>query len=401
MKKRTLLIVGIILTLVAVNVAAVAPLGAQDAPTLVVWADDTRAPVLNDLAEGFEAETGVALEVQEVGFGDIREQIKVAGPAGEGPDILIGAHDWLGELVANGLVAEMDLGDLAGDFVPAALQAFTFEGTLYGLPYALENVAFFRNTDLVPDAPETWDDVRAISEELTDADAGTYGFVIQQNDPFHFYGIQTAFGGYVFGTNDDGSYNPDDVGIDSEGSIAAAEWLEGMAADGLIPAGLDWDPMHALFETGDAAMFITGPWALDRLQESGVNYAISDIPGEGQPFLGVQGFMINAFSENQALAQAFLTNFVATEDTMQALWEAGNRPSALTSVFDGIEDEDFAAFGSAGVNAQPMPAIPEMGAVWGAWGDAMQLVHSGEAGGADAFGDAAEAIRTTIAEGAE
>ena len=34
---------------------------------------------------------------------------RVAGPAGEGPDIIIGAHDWLGELVTNGLLAPIDL----------------------------------------------------------------------------------------------------------------------------------------------------------------------------------------------------------------------------------------------------------------------------------------------------
>ena len=52
----------------------------------------------------------VPVAVQQLGFGDTPDSIKVAGPAGEGADILIGADDRLGELVASGIVAPIDLG---------------------------------------------------------------------------------------------------------------------------------------------------------------------------------------------------------------------------------------------------------------------------------------------------
>ena len=55
---------------------------------------------------------------------------------------------------------------------------------------------------------------------------------------------------------------------------------------------------------------------LDRLNAAGVNYAIANIPGGGRPFLGVQGFMVSAFSEEQALATAFLTEFLAEATTL-------------------------------------------------------------------------------------
>ena len=58
-------------------------------------------------------------------FGSIRDDLKIAGPAGEGPNIIIGAHDWLGELVENGLLAEIDLGAQSDMFLPAAVQVFT------------------------------------------------------------------------------------------------------------------------------------------------------------------------------------------------------------------------------------------------------------------------------------
>jgi arabinogalactan oligomer/maltooligosaccharide transport system substrate-binding protein len=52
----------------------------------------------------------------------------------------------------------------------------------------------------------------------------------------------------------------------------------------------------------------------------------------GAPFLGVQGFMVNAFSKNQLLAQTFLQTFVATDATMQAFFDQDPRISAWLPV---------------------------------------------------------------------
>ncbi|MBN1964472.1 MAG: maltose ABC transporter substrate-binding protein [Anaerolineae bacterium] len=397
MKRRSMLLSLVLIVAIGIVPVALKPASvvAQD-KQLVVWADDTRAPAMEEIGAAFEAEYGIPVVVQEMGFGDIRDQLKVAGPAMEGPDIIIGAHDWLGELVISGLLAPIDLGDKVDLFLPAAIQAFTYDGQLYGLPYATENVAFFRNADLVPEAPATWEEVTQISADLEAAGEVQYGYVLQTGDPYHFFPIQTAFGGYVFGLTEEG-YDPSDVGIDSEGSIAAATWLDEMVKAGNTPGGADWDTVHALFETNEAAMIITGPWALQRFQDAGVNYAISPIPGGGQPFMGAQGFMVSAFSTDPLLAQAFLTEYVATEEAMQAIYDLGDRPSAFLAVLDKIEDEDVAAFGEAGANALPMPAIPEMSAVWTAWGDAVTLIFQGQSAPDEAFMNAAEQIRTAIA----
>ncbi len=139
------------------------------APTLTIWADDTRTPVLVELAPKVLSETGVCLDVQELAFGDIRTKISLSAPAGEGPDMFVGAHDWLGELTANGVVAPMDLGTKAPDFDPVSVTAMTYDGTLYGLPYAVESVGFFCNADMVPTPPTTYDEVQAMSKEMKDA----------------------------------------------------------------------------------------------------------------------------------------------------------------------------------------------------------------------------------------
>lgn len=378
-----------------------------DAPVLRIWADDTRSPALESVEAAFEEEYQTDLVIEQVGFGDIRGLITTAAPAGEGPDIIVGAHDWLGELVTSGILTPIDLGDKVADFAPAAINAFTYEGELYGLPNATENLALFINTDLVPECPATWTEVYEISAELGaantgDVDTDQYGFVRMEGDPFHFFPIQTAFGGYVFGRDADGNYDPTDVGISNEGSLAAAEWLETMVTEGLQPPAVDWETMHAFFETGKSAMTLTGPWALGRIQDSGVPYEICQIPSEtqeGVPFLGSQGFMVSAFSENPLLAQIFLTEFVATPEVMQAFYDVDPRTPAFLPVLNALDDENVAAFAVAGENAQPMPAIPEMASVWDAWGNAVVLIHQAGDTAVNAFTNAQEQIETAIAGG--
>ena len=63
---------------------------------LQIWADDKFGPIIEEVAAPFTAETGVPIEVTIIDFEDIREQIVAQAPAGEGPDIFIGAHDWVG-----------------------------------------------------------------------------------------------------------------------------------------------------------------------------------------------------------------------------------------------------------------------------------------------------------------
>jgi maltose-binding protein MalE len=126
-----------------------------------------------------------------------------------------------------------------------------------------------------------------------------------------------------------------------------------MYADGLLDrnANITGDLMLSAFQNGDAAMVISGPWAINGIKAAGVPYAVANIPAgtqPGAPFMGVQGFMVNAFSKNQLLAQTFLQTFVATDATMQAFFDQDPRISAWLPVADKIEDPDLKAFAEAG-----------------------------------------------------
>lgn len=375
----------------------------EDALTLWVY-DDGRIGVLTELGQQFEAEFGIPVVIEAVDLGEIRNQMLLGAASGEGPDMAIIPHDNLGPMVENGAVATIDLGTKADEYLPNAIDGFTYNGELYGLPLAVENIGFFRNTDLVPEAPATWDDVFAIGEELVNN--GEAEIAVGFPDlTYNIYPLYTSFGGYIFGRDDTGSFTADDIGIDNEGMVQGLEWVQTMIDNGLASENVDWEASHVLFETGEAPFILTGPWAINRFQTAGVPYAISAFPsaeegGEaGYPFLGVQGIVFNANSDNLLLAQTFALETLATEEAMQAIFDAEPRPSAWASIFNAAADADTAGFNEAGVNAQPMPSIPAMGFVWDAWANAGTLVTTGELTPAEALQLAVEQIQTQVEEG--
>lgn len=378
---------------------------------LVIWTDAQRQPVLENIGALFAQATGVTVAVQEVQ--DVRARFETADPLGEGPDVIIGAHDWLGGLVASGVVQPIDISAVADNFPPVAVNAFTYEGRTYGLPYAIENIALVRNTDLVPDSPATWEEMEQIALDLVNNAApattkrGQSGVVDtpiawQQNgsaDPYHNYPVFTALGGYVFGSPETG-YDPSDVGIDSPGALAAADKYAEMADAGLVNIDITYDIMIEKFANGQAPFAITGPWAVGDFSD--VNFVVEPIPpvegGTPQVFVGVQGAMLANNAQNPLVAQSFILDALSRADAQLALFQTDGRPPAHLDVFSQIAgDPVIQGFAASGQNGVPMPAIPEMGNVWDDWTNAYQAVFTGTTDPETAFKDAAANIRNLIA----
>lgn len=368
----------------------------EPAATLVLWVDALKAPVFQKVADDFLAKYNVKIDIQVTSFGQIRDRFQTAAPAGEAADIIIVPHDQGAVLVSNGLIAPLDLGNKKELFLKSALDAFTIDGKLYGMPYVVENVALFYNKELVTDLPKTWEELMAMGKKLQDEGKVTYCLGLSDWN-YHAYALYTSFGGYVFGKDAQGNYNPQDLGLDNEGSLKAVKFLEDNVKNGCLPSAPDGNALLQLFTEGKLPLFITGPWNLATIKTSGVSYGITGFPKNGAPFSGVYGFMVNAKSPNVLLAQTFLTEFVATDDVMAQLSAGETKASAFKPVFEKTTDSDLLAIGQAGINAVPMPNIPAMGSVWGAWGDAITLVATGKQESDVAMKEAAKKIRDVIA----
>lgn len=365
---------------------------------LTVWVDADRAGVLADVAADFTGNTGVSVELVEKEFGDIRDDFTTQVPTGEGPDIIVGAHDWLGKLVQNGVVAPIELGDKAGEFQEVAVNAMSYEGNTYGLPYSIENIAMLRNADLAPDAPDTFDELLAIGDDAMDSDGVEYPFLVgldpNASDPYHLYPLQASFGSTVFELNADGTYDPEQLAMGGEAGEAFASALAEWGTAGVLNTNISGDIALEEFRAGKSPFLLTGPWNVPAINEAGINYAIDPIPSAGgspaTPFVGVQGFYVNAQSENRLAANEFLVNYIGTDEVQTALYEVGGRAPALTAAFEAAQSNpDVAAFGAVGADGVPMPNVPAMDMVWADWGTAEVAIINGD-------GDPVELWRTMV-----
>ncbi len=331
------------------------------------------------------------MEVQAVST-DLQTNFVTANEADNGPDVVVGAHDWIGNLVQNGAIEPLQLtADELSGYSPKAVQATTYDGQLYGVPYGIEALALYRNTEVAPDEPKTLD--AAIKEGEAAVKAGDVESALnlpvgELGDAYHMHPLYTSMGGYMFGTTADGSYDPTDLGIGGPGSIKAAQKISqlGEKGDKVLRRSISGDNSIALFTEGKAAFLISGPWALADVRDSGIDYAIQPIPGfagqkAAQPFMGAQAFMVASNAENAAFAQEFVNSGVNNEEAMTTMYEDASLPPALLSLQESIQadDPDTALFAEAANAAQPMPAIPAMASVWEPLGKA----YSAIVGGAD------------------
>ena len=377
-------------TATATEEAAVEATPAID--TLTVWVDDNTARSLEGVAAQFEADTGIAVELVIKDFGSIRDEAITAIPTGEGPDMLVGAHDWTGALVAAGAIAPVEVGAAISDFRANALSAFSYDSALYGLPFGVENIGLVCNSDLVPTAPTTWDEVVANGVEIAMSEDG--------GDPYHMYYIQTSFGAPVFEQNADGSYTST-LGMGSEGGFEFAEWL---AANPDTFSFKDYGTVEAEMKAGELACWITGPWAApgiaEALGEDG--YAIYSLPSVGgetpNQFMGAFGFFVSSQTEDPLFVNKFLSEYIASEAVQTEIFEIGGRIPAHTAALAAAGDNKIVAgFGAAGENAAPMPNIPAMNSVWASWGSTQAAIMTGKVDAREGWQKMIDEINAAIA----
>lgn len=349
---------------------------------ITIWTSEAQVKGLREFVKNFSAKYGIPVEVNEVSFSDIKPKFITSAPTGEGPDIIVGAHDWIGELVVNGLLLPIDFlpKNVLDQFTPVTLQAMSYGGKLYGIPYSMEAVALIYNKNLVPNPPTTYESLVRVAKNLTKG--GIYGFLYDYNNFYFSFPFFSALGGYVFKETPNG-LDPLDIGLANEGAIKGVEKLVNLFKEGILKQGVDYQTTTSLFSEGKLGMMINGPWEIDNIKKAKINYGVAKLPKiDGKPmrpFVGVQGFMINSRSPNIAILKTFALEVLATKELELKLFETDPRILARKDAYRVVSSNpDIKAFGASAADGIPMPNIPEMGPVWSYMGDALTLITSGK-----------------------
>jgi len=376
--KRTWALLGVV---AAISAIAASSAGASHkaGPTITIWTDSDRAAAVTKVANDWAATSGATIKVVTKQFGDIRDNLGTVAAA-DAPDVITAAHDWTGQLAANGLVEPIFLSSaVKANFPSYTLNAFSY-GTavkkLYGVPAAVENIGLVVNTKLAK-VPTSFSQLETEALAVKKSKHQTFGIAVQQGsggDAYHMYPFFSGLGGYIFGTNKAGNLDPSDIGVANPTFLKNAHLIDKWNKEGLISSKVDGSAAQNAFLKGQSAFWITGPWNSDTLKKSGLSFKIIQVPAIAKPsvpFLGVQGFMVTKFASVHgvdAAAKDLVTSFMAGAGPQTTLAAANGRPPA--NIKAKSSDPVLAQFSNASKGGVPMPNIPQMSSVWGDLGQA-------------------------------
>jgi len=404
--------------LAVVLAAALTLLGARATPAahagakvskLTIWVDNVQKPAIDKVASAWGTRRGVDVNVVFHSFGTIRDDLKTV-KAENAPDVIVAAHDWTGDLAANGLVLPLfPTKAIKKQFPKYALDAFSYGGRLYGAPYALENVGLVVNTRLVK-VPKTWAQLEKEALAFKRKSADNLGIAVPQGsggDAYHMYPFFSGLGGFVFGHAKNGALQSNKLGVANKTFLKNAALIDKWNREGLINSKVDYGTAKNAWLKGNAAFWITGPWEIDGLKASGNPFRVVQLPKikyRSVPFLGVQGTMVTKFAQAhgvESLAKDLVANEMMKPAFQLDLEQANLRFPANKVAGKRVNDPVLKQFGTAGLGGVPMPNIPQMGSVWaelgGAWVKATK--GTGATPARSAFAQAQKNIRDKIAGG--
>lgn len=355
-----------------------APLAvAFDEGELLVWiGGDKGYRGLTQVGEKFTEDLGIPVTVEYPE--DAPGKFQQAAAVGKGPDIFIWAHDRLGEWVQSGLLSPIDpSAEVKAAVSDIGWQAFTFNDKVWGYPLAYEAVGLIYNKELVPEPPESFEDIIALDEKLR-AD-GKKAILWDYTNTYFTWPLLAANGGYAFAPKEGGGYDPEDTGVNNEGARKGAAMLVNLIDQGVMPKGAQYKDMEAGVNQGRIAMMINGPWAWSNLKQSGIDFAVATIPAidgsPGKPFVGVLGAMLNQASPNKDLAVEFIENYVMSTEGLKTIDAdvALGVPANKAFYEELAKDNENIRAAMANVKlGSPMPSIPEMGSFWSAMASALE-----------------------------
>jgi len=317
-------------------------------------------------------------------------------PRGHGPDLFIYAHERIGDWADSGMLRSMDdLVDSAelASYFPATLNALRYKDSLYGLPLSSKCVALIRNTDLVPFAPQTTDQMLLMLQDLQHREPEVFGLAYEAGSFYHHSGWLHGFGGSAF--NDSG-----EIELDTAANIDSLEFVDRLNRAGYIPEEPNGTLVAQLFNSGKAAMTINGPWFLGQANPE-IPLEVTALPRvsptglPAAPYLTVEAVIMTSNAGDPQTAIRFARHLtVMPGSRTRAL--VGKQLVAYAPLYDDPEislDPALLGFKDQVMQAEPMPNVPLMRVVWEPAAEALRKVLRGSAAPEQALQSAQQRVK--------
>ncbi|MGN1281787.1 MAG: extracellular solute-binding protein [Succinivibrio sp.] len=393
------------LSKVAVAIIASALMTTASATSeLRVWEDIYKSQGIKQAVKDFEAEYDCKVVIEEIPFVTQIDRLRIDGPTGDGPDVLMIPADRVGAAVVQGLISPIKFMQEDQDkYIRSAVIAFAQSGEIYAVPKVVESLVLFYNKDVLKQPFDTLNEYYDYSIKKVTENEGEYGLLAKWDSFYFAYGVLQPYGVYVFGTDSDGNLDARDVGLANEGAVKGIELIKKFFDSGCFPSSIKGDKgadvIDDLFSKGKAAAVINGPWAIEPYSKMKINYGVLPLPilPNGRPmssFLGVKGYVVSSWAKDHDLAETFLQYINQPKYAKIRYQETLEIPPVKSVMADPvITNDDMAnAIAVQASRAVPIPSIPEMSEVWGPIDGALDVSIEGKEKVKDALKSAVEHI---------
>ncbi len=364
---------------------------------------DDEAKALNSLIEhwnGIHPKTQIiALAVP---FDAFIDKVQVAVPNGNGPDILIMAHDKIGTWAREGIL--QPLGEFANPvrlqrFLPQTVKPLVFDRAIYGLPMAFKSLVLFYNKKMVKEPPHTLAQLIEIAKGFTNAEGGSFGLAYDASDLYFHAAFLHGAGGAVW----------DEVNkqltINTPEAVKALEIARDLyATHKILPKGMSGYVITAMFNDGKTPFVFQGPWFISEIDKS-VEWGVAPMPllADGKPlkpYLGSEAVLLSKKTMAKDAALRVIDYLTSDEAALTRL-EMGHQMVANTKIYENprwLQNPVVKVFRAQADNAVPMSNAVEPGVAWVPYNNALRKVIFGDTPAADALAEADKQIREAVAK---
>lgn len=310
---------------------------------------------------------GYKVNLLPVPYDAYADKISAAIPRDRGPDLFIFGHDRIGDWAESDLLEPLDFwadDAVRGEYLPKTVEPLTYKGSLYGLPISFKSLLLYYNKNLVKTPPATTDTFIEIARQNTNAEEEKYGLVYEIGLLYYHAPWLFGFGGGLFG--DDGEVN-----LYSKEAVAALTFAGDLQnKHKVLPVEISNTLVTMLFNRGDAAMAISGPWFMAEIE--GVDYGIAPLPRvsatdkPAQPFLTAECVIISAKSKKKEAAWELARLLTTGEFSKRMALEGKQLPADKATINDPEVQKlpYLQACLDQLEHTVATPNIPEMRMVW-------------------------------------
>lgn len=315
--------------------------------TVTFWdtSNDAERGVYKKIAEDFtKKHPKVKVKHVSVDFGEANNKFKNAAGGNAGaPDVMRTEVAWVADFANLGYLAPLDdtpAVDDKDDFLETAWGSTQFDGKTYAVPQVTDTLALFYNKRILKEAgvdvPESVADIKKDAKKIKD-ETGATALYLRGDDPYWFLP-------YLYGEDGDMlDADAEKVTIDEAPGVKAFEEMKGLVDSGAAITDLSdgWDNGQAAFKSGDAAMQINGPWAIEdslagKEFKDKDNLGVAAVPAgdkaQGSP-QGGWNLSVYAGSENLDASYEFAKYMSSAEVQTRTTEELSLLPTR-TSVYD-------------------------------------------------------------------